>query len=49
MDEILDVAEPLFAVKGYRKTTIGDIAKELNVAQGMLYYYFKSKEKFWKR
>lgn len=44
MDEILDVAEPLFAAKGYRKTTIGDIAKELNVAQGMLYYYFKSKE-----
>lgn len=44
MDEILDVAEPLFAAKGYRKTTISDIAKEIGGARGLLYYYFKSKE-----
>ncbi|MCM0759580.1 MULTISPECIES: TetR/AcrR family transcriptional regulator [Sporomusa] len=44
MDEILDVAEPLFAANGYRKTTIRDIAKALGGAQGLLYYYFKSKE-----
>ncbi|MCM0759784.1 TetR/AcrR family transcriptional regulator [Sporomusa sphaeroides DSM 2875] len=44
MDEILDVVEPLFAAKGYRKTTISDIAKELGGARGLLYYYFKSKE-----
>jgi len=42
--EILDAAEKLFLVKGYRGTTISDIAKKLGVAQGMLYYYFKSKE-----
>jgi len=42
--EILDAAEDLFAVKGYRGTTISDISKEMGVAQGMLYYYFKSKE-----
>lgn len=44
MDEILDAAEPLFSANGYRKTTISDIAQELGVAQGMLYYYFKSKD-----
>jgi AcrR family transcriptional regulator len=44
IDEILDVAEPLFAANGYRKTTISDISKKMGVAQGMLYYYFKSKE-----
>ncbi len=44
VNEILDAAEHLFAGVGYRKTTIGDIAKKLGVAQGMLYYYFKSKE-----
>jgi AcrR family transcriptional regulator len=44
IDEILDAAEPLFSAKGYRKTTISDIAKKMGAAQGMLYYYFKSKE-----
>jgi AcrR family transcriptional regulator len=44
IDEILNAAEPLFSAKGYRKTTISDIAKKISVAQGMLYYYFKSKE-----
>jgi AcrR family transcriptional regulator len=44
IDEIVDAAEPLFYVKGYHKTTISDIAQKMGVAQGMLYYYFKSKE-----
>lgn len=30
--------------KGYEHTAISDIVKELNVAQGTLYYYFSSKE-----
>ncbi len=42
--EILDAAEALFEEKGFQKTTISDIARAMNVAQGMLYYYFKSKE-----
>jgi AcrR family transcriptional regulator len=42
--EILDAVEPLFDTKGYRETTISDIAKKIGVAQGMLYYYFKSKD-----
>ena len=42
--EILDAAEKLFEQKGFQRTTISDIAQAMNVAQGMLYYYFKSKE-----
>ncbi len=30
--------------KGYEHTAISDIVKELNIAQGTLYYYFRSKE-----
>ena len=44
IDEILETAEPLFYAQGYRKTTIRGIAKKMGVAQGMLYYYFNSKE-----
>ena len=42
--EILDAASRLFAVKGYGKCTINDILKEVNIAKGTFYYYFKSKE-----
>ncbi len=41
--EILDAAEYLFATEGYERTTIKDISQRMGVAQGMLYYYFKSK------
>jgi len=44
INEILDAADQLFFTKGYHATTISDIAKKIGVAQGMLYYYFKSKE-----
>ena len=44
INEILDAADQLFFTKGYYATTISDIAKKMGVAQGMLYYYFKSKE-----
>lgn len=42
--EIVDTAMKLFCEKGYEKTSISDIAKEMNVAQGLLYRYFSSKE-----
>ncbi|MBN1046996.1 MULTISPECIES: TetR/AcrR family transcriptional regulator [unclassified Clostridium] len=42
--EILDTAMKLFCEKGYDKTSIADIAKEINVAQGLCYRYFPSKE-----
>lgn len=44
INEILDAADHLFFTKGYQETSISDIAKKMCVAQGMLYYYFKSKE-----
>lgn len=43
-NEILDTAESLFSQKGYEKTSTTDITKMMGVAQGTLYYYFKSKE-----
>lgn len=42
--EIFDVALRLFGEKGYEKTAITDIAKEIGVAQGLCYRYFPSKE-----
>lgn len=42
--EILDTAIRLFCEKGYEKTSISDIAREMNVAQGLCYRYFPSKE-----
>ncbi len=43
-NEILDVAETLFVMKGYLKTTVNDILQEVGIAKGTFYYYFKSKE-----
>lgn len=42
--EILDAAMKLFATKGYEKTTITDIARHLNISQGLCYRYFSSKD-----
>lgn len=43
-NEILDAAEKLFHTKGYEKCTINDILKEVGIAKGTFYYYFKSKK-----
>lgn len=43
-NEILDAAERLFHTKGYNKCTVNDILKEVDIAKGTFYYYFKSKE-----
>ncbi len=42
--EILEIAERLFLTKGYTKTTVNDILKEIGIAKGTFYHYFKSKE-----
>ncbi|GAB6465661.1 MULTISPECIES: TetR/AcrR family transcriptional regulator [Bacillus] len=42
--EILETAERLFLTKGYTKTTVNDILKEVGIAKGTFYHYFKSKE-----
>ncbi|MEL5897908.1 TetR/AcrR family transcriptional regulator [Clostridium sporogenes] len=42
--EILEAAMKLFYMKGYEATSMADIAKEINVVQGLCYRYFKSKQ-----
>ncbi len=44
-DRILDVAEILFAEKGYEGTSVRDIAQQADVNIAMISYYFGSKEK----
>jgi AcrR family transcriptional regulator len=43
-NEIINAAEKLFHGKGYEKCTVNDILKEVGIAKGTFYYYFKSKE-----
>ena len=42
--ELIDTAERLFLEKGYEQTTVADIVRAIEVAQGTFYYYFSSKE-----
>lgn len=42
--EFLDAAKHIFSHKGYEKTSVSDIVTEVGVAQGLFYYYFKSKQ-----
>lgn len=41
---IMDVAEHLFATKGYHNTSVSDIAREAEFGIGTLYKYFKDKD-----
>ena len=41
---ILTTALDLFSLKGYYSTRISDIAESAGIAQGLLYYYYPSKE-----
>ncbi|MGM9976950.1 MAG: TetR/AcrR family transcriptional regulator [Bulleidia sp.] len=43
-NEFMDAAEKLFKENGIVDTTINSIVKELDVAKGLFYYYFKSKD-----
>jgi AcrR family transcriptional regulator len=42
-DEILEIAKIHFAKKGYEKTSLDDVAKDLNITKPALYYHFKNK------
>ncbi|MBC8394561.1 MAG: TetR/AcrR family transcriptional regulator [Deltaproteobacteria bacterium] len=43
-EEIFNRSAEIFARKGYEKTTLEEIAAELKMTKGSLYYYFKGKE-----
>ena len=43
--EILRTAMRLFTQQGYENTSMRDIAREMNVVQGLCYRYFDSKQK----
>jgi AcrR family transcriptional regulator len=43
-EEILGAARRVFAERGFRGTTIADIAEEAKIALGTIYLYFSSKE-----
>jgi AcrR family transcriptional regulator len=42
--EILEAAEELFLSRGFDETSVSDIVSKVGVAQGLFYYYFKSKD-----
>ena len=42
--DIIDTARALFKKTGFKKTTMGDIARSLGKAKSSLYYYYPSKE-----
>jgi len=44
-DKILAVALELFAQHGYQGTSIAQIAKKAKISKGLMYNYFKNKEK----
>lgn len=43
-EQILQAAAQLFAQQGYHATTVSDIARAAQVAQGTVYLYFESKK-----
>jgi AcrR family transcriptional regulator len=43
-ERILDVAQELFTLQGYDKTSLRDIAERLQITKAALYYYFERKE-----
>ncbi len=43
-EEILSSAARIFYTKGYHATTIEDVASDVGMLKGSLYYYIKSKE-----
>ena len=43
-EKIIQAAGIIFSRNGFRKTTMDEIAKSLNMGKSSMYYYFKSKE-----
>lgn len=47
-EEILNTATRMFAQKGYQGANVSEIAKKLNISQGIVYWYFDTKENLFK-
>lgn len=47
-NDILRTAIKKFSKKGYQGTSVSDIAKELNLSQGIIFWYFETKEKLFR-
>lgn len=47
-EEILRAAIREFSEKGYQGTNVSEIAKELNISQGTIFWYFETKEKLFR-
>ncbi len=43
--QLIDTALEVFAKKGFDKTSVRELAAAAGVAQGLMYHYFKSKDK----
>jgi AcrR family transcriptional regulator len=46
-DQILTAAHGVFATRGFKESTVGDIADAAGIAKGTLYLYFKSKDEIY--
>jgi AcrR family transcriptional regulator len=46
-DQILTAAHAVFASRGFKEATVGDIADAAGIAKGTLYLYFKSKDEIY--
>jgi AcrR family transcriptional regulator len=46
--KIIDKAGSIFSTKGFKKTSMDDIAAALNKGKSSIYYYFESKEQIFK-
>lgn len=48
IDEIIQAAQKKFGFYGFKKTSMIEIARDLNMSKGLLYYYFPDKEHLYK-
>jgi AcrR family transcriptional regulator len=48
VDQIIEVARQRFGIYGYEKTTMQEVARDLQISKGSLYYYFPDKEHLYK-
>jgi AcrR family transcriptional regulator len=48
VQQIIDVAQKRFGVYGLEKTSMRELAEDLNLSKASLYYYFPDKESIYK-